>query len=65
MPIEISTGKWSEETAHGRIICQIKPDGVHVQKITDLPEGRVITHDENIISLQKLCDLIEGQKTLI
>ena len=65
MPIEISNGKWREETPHGRVICQIKSDGIHVQKVTDLPEGRCITHHEHIVSFQDICDYIEGQKTLI
>jgi len=65
MPIEIANGKWREETPHGRIVCQIKSDGIHVQKITDLPEGRVIIHEDKVISFQSVCDFIEGQRPLV
>jgi len=63
MPIEIANGKWREETPHGRI-CQIRSEGIHVQRITDLPD-QIIAHDEKVVSFESVCDLADGQKTLI
>jgi hypothetical protein len=65
MPIEIVNGKWREETPHGRIICQIKSDGIHVQKVTNLEEGRVITHEEKLVSFQEISDFTEGQQRIV
>ncbi len=66
MPIEIVTGKWREEIKTERIICQIKDDGIHIQKITDLSEGRIIDHkdgaeiesEELAVKRDKLCEKV-------
>ena len=64
MAIEISTGKWSAQTTHGSALFKIKADGIHVQEVTNI-DGRLVIHNEKILSFDQVLDLAVGQKRLV
>lgn len=64
MATEISKGKFSQETGHGRIITRINHSGVFIQEVVDSENGQALVHDEKFISFQDLLDLVQKQDTL-
>lgn len=62
--VKISDSKWRQETAHGRIIVALTEMGVVFQEVSEAVE-ETINHDEEIVSAEKLNDLVKGQKLLV
>ncbi len=58
--MQLPSGKWVQETAHGRSFFWIESDGIHVRSVTD-NGGRTIEHKENVISFEDTKAKAEGQ----